>query len=232
MKQFAIIGLGSFGTSMAEELVNLKVELILIDGDEGRLELWKQRVRACYVVDEDDIVALREIVPEDVDACIIDLGGNVEASVLMTHHLKKLGCRNILVRANSESHAEIVGLLGATKVVFPDREAAKRLVPSLVNDGLISFTPVGGGLAFAEVPVDQDLVGLSIRQTGFRDRHGLNIIALRAHNSETFVPVTPDDRLELGSVLLVAGLDQSVRSYTEKADRPRGSGKGKRNPLF
>jgi len=225
MKQFVIIGLGRFGASMAEELVKLNVELILMDADENRIDAWKHRVQACYVVGAEDIASLREIVPEHVDACIIDLDANVEASILITHHLKKIGCAEIMVRAYSESHAEIVSLLGATKVVFPDQEAARRLVPSLVNHGLISYTPVGGGLVFAEIPVAEDLIGLTIRNSGLRDQHQLNVIALRDGNDESFRSISPDTVFVSTMVLLVSGSDQAVEAYSKRLSKAKASRK-------
>jgi trk system potassium uptake protein TrkA len=231
MKQFIIIGLGSFGASIAEELVQLEVELILVDSSESRIDAWKHRVEACYVINEEEIDAIKEIVPEKVSACVIDLGENLELSILLTHHLKKQGCEDIMVRAYSQSHAEIVTLLGATKVVFPDHEAAKRLVPSLVNNGLISYTPVGGGLAFAEVPVAEALVGQSVRNAGFRDRFELNIIATRSRNAEDFRIVKPDDLFHAGDVLLVSGVEEAVRNYTGSHGGKKRK-RAKKNHLF
>jgi trk system potassium uptake protein TrkA len=233
MKQFVIIGLGKFNQGLAEELLLLPVELIIVDRDESLIDYWKERVAACFIADVSDVNCLKAIIPENVAGIVIDLGDSRETSILVTHKLKQLGHNNIVVRAESVGHAEVVTLLGAKKVIFPDREAAKRLVPSLLSNGLISFTPIGSNFAFAELASPDSLIGKTLVEMDFRRTYNLNLIAVRSfghdsnhsgdgefNNESNYQLVNADYRFESDTVLLVSGTEISIRKFAEKYDYP------------
>lgn len=213
MKCIVVIGMDLFGQAVAQELAALKVELVIIDSIESRVEAWKDTADACFVVGSYEPTLLGEILPKEVDWFVIDLGGSIEASILLTHNLKKMGYGNIMVRAQSSGHGEIVEALGATRVVFPDKQAAKRLVPSMVASGLLSYTPMGSNLAFAEIPVPDEVAGLSLRDAQFRSRYGLTIVACRGMEQSTtveYLTMEADQILDKDLVLLVSGTPETI----------------------
>jgi trk system potassium uptake protein TrkA len=108
MKQFAIIGLGFFGKRMLEELVDTGCEVLIIDKDAEVIEQYKDKVTASYIADAISEEIINRIVPSSIDAAIVDLGDNLEVSILVTNYLKKLGVRRILAKAESDQHAEIL----------------------------------------------------------------------------------------------------------------------------
>jgi trk system potassium uptake protein len=200
-------------------------------------------VAACYIADVRDVDCLTAIVPEQAAGIIIDLGDSREASILVTHKLKQLGHNNIMVRAESAGHGEIVSLLGAKKVVFPDREAAKRLVPSLVSHGLISYTPMGRNMAFAEVATPEHLFGKTVIEANFRSRYNLNLIAVRAFTKVDKEPgvntdltvesdyqiVTIDFNFAPDVVLLVAGTEKAIQKFADdQAEAQKKTGLAKK----
>lgn len=218
MKQYVVIGLGKFGQAMVEGLVRLGAEVIIIDRDEERVDFWKDRVHGAFISDLSETSALEEVIPAQVSGIIIDLGKNTEASILLTHNLKKAGFSSIMVRAESKGHGEIVAALGASKVVFPDKEAAKRLVPALVSEGLLSYTPMGKNFSFAEIPVPQEVLGKNLIEANFRGRFKLNIVAVRGENSEEFSSVDPRLVLAENSILLVSGTDEAIQAWGKRKD--------------
>src|SRR5512133_2007785 len=108
MKQFAIIGLGSFGMRMLEELLGVTSEIIIIDKDREIIERYKDRAKAAYITDAINETALRKIIPTEIDAVIVDLGGKIEASLMATSYLKKMGIKEIIVKAETDEHGEIL----------------------------------------------------------------------------------------------------------------------------
>ena len=139
MRQYAIIGLGSFGVRMLEKLSEVSSELIVIDRDSEIIERYKDYAANAYIVDAIDESALKRVIPESLDAAVVDVGSNLETAILVTNELKKLGVKEIIVKADSDERGEILRLIGATRVVYADREAASRIVPLLVSPSLFSF---------------------------------------------------------------------------------------------
>lgn len=217
MKQFAIIGLGSFGLRMLDELLDITDEIIIIDKDREIVEKYKDKAQASYITDAINEQALKKIIPEKIDAVIVDLGGKVEVSIMTTNHLKKMGVREIIVKAQSDEHGEILRMVGATSVVFPDLEAAKRITPLLASSLLFKYLPISEHFAFAEVAANASVIGKSLLEANIRKEFCLNVVAIRKRDSEdiqftsdpTYI-FTEDD------VLLVAGNDESIAAFSKE----------------
>ena len=179
MKQFAIIGLGSFGRRMLEELYEITQEIIIIDKDKEIIEKYKDKAQAAYVADAINEKALSKLIPEEIDAVIVDLGGKIEVSIMVTNYLKKIGIKNILVKAQTDEHGEVLSMVGATQVIFPDREAAKRITPMLASSLLFNFMPISENLALAEVQANDYCLGKTLIEANLRQEFGLNVVAMR-----------------------------------------------------
>jgi len=141
MRQYAIIGLGSFGLRMLEKLAAVADEIVVIDRDADVIERCKDLVRNAFIADASDVDAVERILPEGLDVAVVDVGDNIEAAILVTSSLKKLGVGEIIVKASSDQRGEILELVGATQVVYPDREAAAQIVPMLVSPASSATCP-------------------------------------------------------------------------------------------
>jgi trk system potassium uptake protein TrkA len=224
MKQFAIVGLGFFGRRMLEELADTDCELMIIDRDREVIEQYKERVAASYIADAISEEVVTKIVPGTIDAAIVDLGDNIEASILVTNYLKKLGVRRIIAKADSDQHAEILDIVGATEIILPDREAARRVAPLLLSSVLFSYLPLSSDFAIAEIKVPREQLGKTLIETNLRQRHGLNVVALRKATEEDYTYFLPDYRLNEEDILLVAGQEEDIAAFAkiELSARPKG----------
>lgn len=224
MKQYAIIGASNFGKQILEELVLLDCEVILIDKDHELIDVYKNDVTAAYIADVINEDVIRKLIPPDIDAVVVDLGDKTEASILVTKYLQKLGIPNIIVKAETEEHGEILEIVGATFVVFPNREAAKRVTPLLVSDLLFNFLPISGGLVMAETGVPDGLVGTSEVETDLRRKQGINIVAFRRGGTGEYLLISPEYRLSGDDILLIAGREEDITEFAGQnlSERRRG----------
>ncbi|MFP4431908.1 MAG: potassium channel family protein [Spirochaetota bacterium] len=223
MKQFAVIGLGFFGLRVLEELLHYDVEVMVLDRDSVAIEAYKDMVGAAYVVDiiREDII--QELVPSDLDAAIVDLGKHLEASILVTNYLKKHGVRRIVAKAETEQHGEILNLVGATEVVFPNREAAKRIALPLISASLFNFVPIGTGLVMAEFIMPEELHGKTLVEADLRGRYRLNVIAARPAHYGEYAFVDPGYVIRPDEMVLVAGSEQDIAKLSgHEADKEKG----------
>jgi trk system potassium uptake protein len=220
MKQFAIIGLGSFGQRMLEELVAITNEIILIDKDRDVIEKYKDRTKAAYITDAFNEAALKRIIPQEIDAVIVDLGGKIEVSIMTTNYLKKMNIREIIVKAQTDEHGEVLSMVGATLVVYPDYEAAKRITPMLASKFLFNYMPVSESLAIAEVRANEFCIGKSLLQADLRKRFSLNIVALRKKDGGDFTFVNdPSYIFTEDDILLIAGEETNILKFSAIARR-------------
>lgn len=215
MKQFVIIGVGRFSRPMLEELSEAGSEILLIDKDREVIDLHKDKVAAAFVANVLSEEVINKLVPASVDAAIVDLGDNLEASILVTNYLKKLGVGRIITKAESEQHAEILDLVGATDIIFPNREAARRIAPLLLSSVLFSYLPISRDFAIAEIKVAGKFVGKTLIEANLRQQYHMNVIALRKDSAGEYTYFLPDYKLQATDLLLVAGKEDDITDFAQ-----------------
>ncbi len=219
MKQFAIIGLGAFGIRMLEELLSVTNEIIIIDKDREIIEKYKDSAKAAYISDAINEIALSKIIPKDIDAVIVDLGGKIEVSIMATNYLKKIGVKEIVVKAQTDEHGEVLAMVGATRVIYPDREAAMHVTPLLASSLLFNFLPISENLALAEVRANEYCVGKTLLEANLRKEFGLNVVAMRNIESDKFAFISdPAYTFKDNDILLVAGSEESINAFSREGE--------------
>ena len=212
-----------------DELADSEADIIIIDRDRDIVERYKERVRDAYITDALSHEALQKMIPDDIDSVVVDLGGQLESSILVTNYLHKLGVRRIIVKAKSDEHGEILKLVGASLVVLPDLDAAQKVAPMLMSSVLFNFMQISENFALAEVSVLPEITGKSLVSVNFRQHYGLNVVAWRRSNQDEFQFVSgPDFEFEQGMTLLAAGTDTDIQKYVEK----RGARPSRNKSLF
>ncbi|MCG8451737.1 MAG: TrkA family potassium uptake protein [Spirochaetales bacterium] len=224
MKQYAVLGASPFGKRILEELILLDCEIILIDKDPEIIEFYKNDVTAAYIADVINRDTVTRLIPADIDAVVVDLGDKVEASILATQYLSKLGVGKIIVKAETDQHGEILSLVGADHVVFPNFEAAKRVTPLLVSELLFNYLPISGGLVMAETGVPESLSGKTLLESEVRRNKGINVVAFRRGGQGNYQFFKPEYRLQIDDMLLIVGREEDVTAFTGRdlADKKRG----------
>ena len=213
MKQFAIIGLDVFGQSLLEELTYIDCEILIIDKSREVIESYKDRVAHAFIADAINEEIINRLIPKTIDTAVVDLGGRIEVSVLVTNYLKKMGIPVIIARAESEEHGEILSLVGATRVVFPNREAAKRIAPMMISSLISSYLPLSSEFVIAEVKPPSRYVGKTLIESNLRREYELNVIAVRKEDGEDYSFFSPDYILQEDDIFLIAGSEKNLSHF-------------------
>ena len=224
MKQFAIIGMSGFGLRMMEELSQLDCEILILDKDQDVIESLKDKATTAYIADAISEEIIRKLVPPTIDAAIIDLGGRTEVSILVTNYLKKMGVGTIIAKAETDEHGEILDIVGATHVVFPNREAAKRITPMLGSSLIFNYMPISNGLVIAEVCVPEKFYGMTLVEAQLRITYGINVVAIRNEIEGEYEFFTPEHKLHENDILLVVGLEENVNNFSGEQVAQRKNG--------
>jgi trk system potassium uptake protein len=220
-RQYAIVGLGSFGVRVLEKLAEATDQIIVIDKDKVIVEKYKDLAGKSFIADALNLEALTRIIPEAIDVAIVDVGDNIEAAIVVTNALKKLGARQIIVRADTEERGEILLIVGATRIVYPALEAANKIVPMLVSSTLLSFMAISPSLVLAELTIPEPYVGKTLIEANFRQTKGINVVAIRKAGEDDYDYFEPKYIMQSGDVLLCAGTEKDVTTFTGVRMVPR-----------
>jgi trk system potassium uptake protein TrkA len=211
MKRFIIIGLGNFGSGVAETLHRAGHDVIALDTNEHAVDRIAQYVGRAAVGDGKEMRTLERIGAADADAAVVSTGDDITASVLTTLSLRDLGLREIYVKVISRDHARVMEKIGVTETIFPERESAIRLGHRIANQSLLNYVQLGPDFSIQEMAVPDPWVGQSLRQLQLPRRYRISVIAVHDILTDNIMPVPePDAPLKESDTLLLAGQDSAL----------------------
>ncbi|HUP01789.1 MAG TPA: TrkA family potassium uptake protein [Gemmatimonadota bacterium] len=211
MLRIAVMGLGNFGYFFARHLSRQRVEILALDIDKAAVDRAGAFVTEAIVGDVTDRSLLEELEIGSVDYAVISLGDeHMDPSVLATLHARALGVPNIYVKAVSDDHAQILDLIGATKVIHPEREVAESLAETLGKPNVLDFIPLGEDYSIIEFEPSSVLVGRTLADVDFRNRYGITVIGIKEYLTSTR-RMNPPAETVIGddvSLLILGRMDQ------------------------
>lgn len=180
-KFFVVLGLGSFGSALAEQLSKNGCRVTGVDANRDRVENLKDILYEAVVGDVSARDTLAELSLDACDAVFISLGENqnITPSVLATLHCRELGARRIIVKGLSRDHAKILEAMGVDRVVFPETEIAVSLADRMAWPNVLDFMPIDPEYSFAEIAVPDSMVGRTLRQTDLRRLHNIWVVGVK-----------------------------------------------------
>lgn len=209
-----IVGLGRFGASLAKTLAG-HCQVLAIDTNVERVNVISESVQMARCLDARDEVALRAVVSDDFDLAVVSIAEELEASILCTLHLKRLGVKTIIAKARNEDHAEILQAVGATSTVSPEQEHAERVALRLLNPNLLDYVPLAGEYRVMDVGAPRVFFGHTLVELDVRRRFEVFVIAVRRAEKFIFLP-GPDFRVQEGDVLVLIGKESNILDIGEQ----------------
>ena len=214
MKSFVIIGLGRFGTAIASELSALGQEVLAVDVDEERVQQVADHVTHAVTGDGRNIEVLRALGVRNFDCVVVAMGSDVGNSALITLNLKELGVKEVICKAQSHVHSRVLEKIGADRVVFPEYEMGAKLAQGLSSSNVLNFIELSEDYGILELSAPQSWQGKSLRELDVRNRHHVNVIAIRK-NGELNVAPSPDLPLESGDQVVALGRYEDINLLHE-----------------
>ena len=216
MKSFLIIGLGRFGRAVACELASLGQEVLALDNSEENVQHIADSVTQAICGDAQDESVLASLGVGNFDCCVVAIGTDIEASILVTVMLKELGAKQVVCKALSALHARVLERVGADRVIQPEKEIGQRLAQHLGRANVIDYIGVLHDFSILEIKTPRSWVGKSLGQLGVRAKYDINVLAIR-HGEGGAVDVTPrpDDRIGENDLLLILGTNDKVDKVVE-----------------
>jgi trk system potassium uptake protein TrkA len=210
-----VVGLGRFGSSLALELESLGHEVLAIDSREAMVQQWAPRVTHAVVADATDHDTLLSLGVGDLAHAVVAIGEDVEASILTTAALSELQVPDVWAKANSASHARILGLVGASHVVFPERDSGRRLAHR-VTGKMLDYIEIDDDFVLVETGVPDAVRGQTLGEAQLRAAYGVTVVSVKPEGGR-YTYTTPESVLE--GRLLVAGAKADVERFAASAPR-------------
>ena len=212
-KSFAVIGLGQFGISIVEELVDNGMDVIAIDSNEEAVKKISSLLPTVAIANATDDEALKELGIKDVDAAIVAFGSHIESSVLTTVILKELGVKSIIVRVDDPYYVPILKKLGATEVIMPQKAAGIALANRLGNEDFKDFYKLDDKYSVVSIVINNAYVPQQLKDMFSKDKYGVNVVLIN-RNGRSFVPGGNDSILPDDTVFVVGGTKE-IRNFRE-----------------
>lgn len=238
MKQFAVIGVGRFGSSVAKTLSQKGCQVLAIDIKESAVQDVAEFVTQAVCVDATDEKALRSVGIENVDVAVVGMGNNLEASILTTLILKEVGIKDVISKAVTEEHRKVLQRLGASKVVAPERDMGARLANSLISPEIVEHIDLSKDSSIVELIPPKEFVNKNLRDLDVRKKYNLNVIAvkrkLRVVNKEgeaeeeakINISPEPGDIIREGDLLIVVGTNAKIEEFKKQWKKESAKSKG------
>lgn len=216
IRHVCVVGLGHFGVALARALAK-SCEVLALDTDISRVSEIAEDVQQALSLDARDHAALAAVVSADFDEAVVSIGESMEASILCTLHLKRIGVPVIRAKANSIDHAEILKSVGASHVIFPEQETAERLAIRMRSPNLLDFVPLAEDFRVTDIAAPAAFHGKSLASLELRGRYGVFVIAIKKENGSRFVFLPgPADLIEPRDVLVVIGREDDILKVSEE----------------
>ncbi|CCJ32747.1 MULTISPECIES: potassium channel family protein [Caloramator] len=211
-KQFVVIGLGRFGSSVAKTLYSLGNEVLAIDKDEETVQNISDFVTHAVQADATDESTIRSLGIRNFDVAVVTIGSDIQSSVMVTLLLKELGIKYVIAKAHNDLHAKVLYKIGADRVVFPERDMGVRVAHNLCTSNILDFIELSPDYNIIELTAIEEWHNKSLRELDMRNQYGFNVMAIK-RGKEIDVSPGADDVIKPGDVLVVISTNENIRKF-------------------
>lgn len=210
MKSFLVVGLGKFGISCAKELSNLGHDVLGVDQNVKLTNEASTYLTHTVEADSTNEDFLKSISVNEFDACIVAIGDNQEASVMITVLLKEHGAKYIVAKAQSEIHAKILEKVGADKIILPEHDMGVKLAHTLCNANIYDLIDISPEHSIISVKAPREWVNKTLSELSVRDKYGVNIIAIESEEKVANVFPTATTKINKNDNVIVIGENKDL----------------------
>lgn len=213
-KQFAVIGLGRFGSSVAQTLRNLGHDVLAIDRNEHAVQAVVNIVTHAVQADAMEEETLRALGIRNFDVVIVAIGDDIQANILITLMLKEMGVKKVVSKAMNALHGKLLEKIGADKIVYPEKDMGVRLAHNLVTYNVMDCIELAPGYSVLEAIVPHAYEEKTLGELNLRAAFGISVMAVKKENRIVVAPGA-DEKLEKNDILIMAGKNEAFSRLPE-----------------
>lgn len=214
-KQFAVLGMGSFGESVALTLENMGCDVLVMDDSYEKIQDISDKVSYAMKADVADPDALQALGGKNLDGVVVAVSENLEAGIMATMLCKEMGIPLVVAKAKNKLQGAILKRVGADRIVYPEIEMGSRVAKSLVSREFMDWIELSNDYSMVEIAVPDKWVGRTLVDINVRERLGINVVGIIV-NGKIDVTLDPQKPLPEGGILIVIGANDVLEKFDSK----------------
>lgn len=218
-KQFIVIGLGRFGSSVARTLAGLGQEVLAVDINEERVKQLAHVVTHTAQADTTDAGTLKSLGVGNFDVGVVAIGENLQAGILTALLLKELGVPHVVAKVSNELHGQVMEKIGVDRVIYPEREMGKRLAHSLVSPSLLDYIELAEDYRIEEVVAPKSMNGKTLRELNLRNKMGISVIVIKRGEDNMIISPGAEAVVYQGDTLVIIGKNSDLSRLNRLFER-------------
>jgi trk system potassium uptake protein len=203
-QQYAVIGLGRFGTSVAQKLFNAGQEVMGIDINEEKVEDAELIVTHGVMADSTDEDALKSLGIRNFDCVIVAIGNDMQSSILTAMLLKELGVKKVIAKALSKHHGKVLEKIGVDWIIYPERDMGERVAHQLLSPNVLNYIELPKDYNIEEIKLPEIMVEKSLREINLRSKYNVSALAI-VSNGDIIISPSPDQVINKGDIVVAIG---------------------------
>ena len=213
IKQYAVIGLGRFGTSVARRLHEAGHEVLGIDANEERVEDAELFVTHAVVADTTEEKALTSIGISNFDCVIVAIGNDMQSSILTVSLLKELGIKKVIAKALGKRHGQVLEKVGADWIIYPERDMGERVANQLLSPNMLNYIELSKEHSIEEIMIPSKMAEKSLRDLDIRAKYNVSVIAI-VREGEIIISPSPDQIIHKEDLLVMIGNREDIAKFS------------------
>ena len=214
-KQYAVLGMGSFGESVALTLENMGCDVLVMDDSYEKIQDISDKVSYAMKADVSDPDALQALGGKNLDGVVVAVSENLEAGIMATMLCKEMGIPLVVAKAKNRLQGSILQRVGADRIVYPEIEMGSRVAKSLVSREFMDWIELSNDYSMVEIAVPDKWVGRTLVDINVRERLGINVVGIII-NGKIDVTLDPQKPLPEGGILIVIGANDVLEKFDSK----------------
>lgn len=214
-KQFAVLGLGGFGSSVAVTLQSMGCDVLVVDQSYEKIQDISDQVSYAIKADVADPDALQSLGGRNLDGVVVAISENLEASIMATMICKEMGIPLVVAKAKDTLQGAILERVGADRIVYPETEMGSRVAKNLMAREFMDWIALSNDYSMVEIAVPEKWIGQSLSDLKLRERFGINVVGIIV-NGEVIVTLDPKRALPEGGILIVIGSNEILEKFDSK----------------
>ncbi|GAE30345.1 potassium channel family protein [Halalkalibacter hemicellulosilyticus] len=213
-KQFAVIGLGRFGSSVCRELYRMGHEVLAIDTNEDKVNEFTSFSTHAVIADATDEKVLKNLGVRNFEHVVVAIGDNIQSSILCTLLLKELEVPQVWVKAQNNYHHKVLEKIGADQIIHPEYDMGIRIAQHLTSEKVIDYIELSDEYSIVEFFATDKIADRSIIDLDIRAKYGCTILAIKRGEDINVSPY-PHDVILKNDVLILIGHKNDLKRFED-----------------
>ncbi len=215
MKNVLLIGMGKFGQTLGEKLINMGNDVMIVDKDEDVINALAPKYTGALIANCMNADNLKAMDVASYDVCVVAMGDDFQSSLEITSILKDLGAKFVISRADTDIQRKFLFRVGADEVIYPNRDIAEKLAVKLNSQNVFDYIEIDNEYSVFEIAVPPRWNGKTLVDINPRGKHGLNVLLIK--KGKNIVPSPGHNYVfEDGDHILAFGATEKILAFTNK----------------